>query len=94
MSAQPLYGLHFCITGEFGETRSSIVNKLVALGAVWHSSVTRKVNLLIVGTDPGRAKIRKAGAMNISITNREWLVRALALGGYLLGAAKIEVENV
>jgi NAD-dependent DNA ligase len=94
MSTLPLDGLRFVITGEFGEARKSIVNKLIAMGAVWHRKIGDKTNLLIVGTDPGEAKLRTVHAMGIPTADRKWLVNALALGGYTLGAVKIEVESV
>jgi NAD-dependent DNA ligase len=90
---KPLAGLHFCITGEFGEKRDSIVRKLISLGATRHPTVSPKVNLLIAGTDPGELKLRRAGAMGISIVGRFWLVNALAFGNYKLGKSAIEVEN-
>jgi NAD-dependent DNA ligase len=94
MSSKPLGGLHFVITGEFGEDRASIIKKLVSLGAVQHSGITAKTNLLIVGTAPGETKLRLAHPMGIPTTDRDWLVRALALGKYTLGDARIKVENV
>lgn len=96
MPAKPLTGLHFVITGEFGESRDSIVTKLISLGAVRHSGITAKTNLLITGTDPGEAKIRAAKAARIRVVDHDWLARALALGNYTLNAKpkpKIEVEN-
>jgi NAD-dependent DNA ligase len=91
--AQPLAGLHFVITGEFGEDRVSIVKKLISLGATRHSNITAKTNLLIVGTEPGDAKIKLALAIGIRCADRVWLQRALALGGYTLRDAGIKVEN-
>jgi NAD-dependent DNA ligase len=93
MPSKPLGGLHFVITGEFGENRASIVKKLIALGAVSHSGITSKTNLLIVGSEPGEVKLRKADVMGIRTADRDWLVRALALGGYILLDAQIKVEN-
>jgi NAD-dependent DNA ligase len=93
MSAKPLGGLHFVITGEFGEDRVKIVTKLVSLGAVKHSGITAKTNLLVAGTDPGMEKIKLARSLGIRIADREWLKRALALGGYTLGEP-MQVDNV
>ncbi len=93
MAAKLLAGFYFVITGEFGEDRVSIVKKLIALGAVRNAGITAKTNLLIVGTDPGEAKIRMARSLGIRIADREWLKRALALGGFALRDAGIQVEN-
>lgn len=94
MTSKPLAGLYFVITGEFGENRASIVTKLIALGAVRHSKITPKTNLLIAGTDPGAMKIHAARQAGIRIADRDWLVRALALGGFTLKDAGIKIENV
>ena len=93
MSSKPLGGLHFVITGEFGEDRASIVKKLIQLGAVHHSGITVKTNLLIVGTDPGEMKRKRAATMNIHEVDREWLVKALALGGFTLRDG-MKIESV
>jgi BRCT domain type II-containing protein len=94
---RPLDGLHFVITGSFGESRDSIVKKLVALGAERYWSIDhpkRPPNLLIAGDEPGPAKVRKAKALGINIADRAWLVGALALGGFTLADNDIKVETV
>jgi NAD-dependent DNA ligase len=93
MPKPPLDGLRFVITGEFGESRVSIVEKLVSLGAVRHKDINPGTNLLIVGTDPGGLKLRKASALGIRLVYRDWLERALKLGNYTLGNSQIKVEN-
>lgn len=91
--SRALDGLHFVITGTFGEDRASIVKKLASLGAIQHSTLKDKTNLLIVGDDPGDMKIKKAKMMGIATADRAWLVRALAIGGFTLKDARIQVEN-
>lgn len=71
----------------------SIVKKLIALGAVRHSGITAKTNLLIAGTDPGLEKVKLARALGIRIADRTWLVGALALGKFSL-AEQMKVEDV
>ena len=97
MASKPLEGLHFVITGTFGESRDSIVKKLTSLGAERYWSVDhpkRPPNLLIAGLEPGKAKVRKAKALGINIADREWLVKALAIGGLTLANNDISVETV
>ncbi len=94
MASKPLTGLHFCLTGEFGEDRTSIVKKLISLGATWHRTVTAGTNLLIAGVDPGKTKVRAAKVMCINVEDRDWLVRALRLGGFSLRSGGIDTEEV
>ena len=68
-----LSNVNFCITGSFARgSRPGIIEKLEALGAVSHSSVTKNVNLLICGEDAG-GKLDKAKKLGIKIVGAEWL---------------------
>jgi DNA ligase (NAD+) len=78
--ARPLDGYVICITGEFNEDRESIQKKLESLGAVCKSGVSKKVNLLLTGTEAGKSKTAKAAELNIRSEGKEWLVQALASG--------------
>lgn len=80
----PLGGYVICITGEFGEDRERIQQKLEKLGAVCKSGVSKKVNLLLVGEGAGKNKSAKAAELNIRTEGREWLVQALKSGGLAL----------
>lgn len=77
----PLAGRIICITGEFGEARESIQRKLESLGAVCKASVTKQVNLLLVGEGAGRNKTQKAAERGVQTEGRDWLVQALKSGG-------------
>ena len=77
----PLSGYTICITGEFPEDREKIKAKLSALGAITKNGVSKKVNLLLVGTSPGQTKLTKAADLKIQTEGKEWLVQALKNGG-------------
>jgi DNA ligase (NAD+) len=76
----PLSGVIFCITGSFEEDRGTITKKLESLGAVAKPSVSKKINLLIVGEDAG-SKLDKAEALGIRIEKADWLTRTLTENG-------------
>jgi NAD-dependent DNA ligase len=80
MAQQLLYGLHFCITGEFAEDRSVITQMLMSMGGTPTTSVTQRTNCLIVGQDPGEVKMRRAKAQGIRIVGRDWLANTLRKG--------------
>ncbi len=77
---QTLTGVAFVITGEFEEfgARDEITAKLESLGAVSKSGVSKNVTHLIVGTDPGKSKLKKAEALGIRQVGAEWLKQTLA----------------
>ena len=78
---QPLMGYVLCITGEFGEDRVILQQKLTALGAICKAGVSKKTNLLLIGTDPGRNKTSRAAELGIRTEGKEWLLQALKSGG-------------
>ena len=68
-----LSGVQFCITGGFTlGPRPTITAQLEKLGAVAHSSVNKKCNLVIVGDGAG-SKLDKAKSMGIKTVGEEWL---------------------
>ena len=80
-SDAPLSGYTICITGEFPEEREKLKAKLQSLGALTKVGVSKKVNLLLVGTAPGQNKLSKAAEYKIRTEGKEWLVQALKSGG-------------
>ena len=68
-----LSGIQFCITGGFAMgSRPTITTALEKLGAVSHSSVNKKCNLVIVGEGAG-SKLEKAKSLGIKTVGEEWL---------------------
>lgn len=51
-----LGGKSFCITGEVGVARHVVEEEIRKRGGITSSSVTKKVNFLVVGNDPGANK--------------------------------------
>jgi len=84
VAGAPLKGTSFCITGEFSESREAIIAKLVSLGAESRSGVTKKVNLLVAGSDAGKTKLAKAKELGIQQVGKEWLAKTLADNGLTL----------
>ncbi|WKC58102.1 NAD-dependent DNA ligase LigA [Borrelia sp. P9F1] len=62
-----LIGQKFCITGSFEEyPRHILINKITEKGAVFRNSVTKGLDFLLVGKNPG-LKMRKASDLGIKI---------------------------
>lgn len=55
----PFYDRKVVITGEFSLERKEIAKKLKAMGADIDTAITKKTNYVLVGSDPGPAKINK-----------------------------------
>jgi DNA ligase (NAD+) len=89
----PLSGYVIVISGEFEEDRDAISKKLASLGAVMKSGVSKKVNLLLLGSAPGKSKIAKAKELGIRTETREWLVKVLAEGGMALESDGFSAED-
>lgn len=60
----------FCVTGSFNISRDKIVEKIEAQGGVFVSSVSKKLDLLIVGEKAG-SKLKKAQDLGIKILTQE-----------------------
>lgn len=60
----------FCVTGSFSISRDKIVEKIEAQGGVFVSSVSKKLDLLIVGEKAG-SKLKKAQDLGIKILTQE-----------------------
>lgn len=78
---KPLSGITFVITGEFWVDRETLTQALVNLGAVAKSGVSKKVNLLLVGSAPGRTKTTKAAELNIRKEGEIWVRNVLEENG-------------
>jgi DNA ligase (NAD+) len=57
-------------------TREEASEKIVALGGVISSSVSKKTDYLIVGRDPG-SKLQKAAKLGIKTLNEEEFIRMI-----------------
>jgi len=70
-----LTGKSICVTGSVeGYTRAELEAKLTELGASFNSGVSKSTDILVIGDDPGSAKIEKANKYNIpTITSDELL---------------------
>lgn len=93
LEGAPLAGTVFCITGSFSEERVPLEKKLEKLGAVAKSGVTKKVNLLIVGGEPGKSKLAKATELGIKQVGAEWLEKTLAENGMTLAKNSFAAEE-
>lgn len=67
-----LKDLRFCITGSFSESRDTIKEKLEARGAVFVSSVSKKLDVLFVGENAG-SKLTKANELGIKVADEKEL---------------------
>ena len=65
-----IYGRTFVITGTLSKGRDEIKNIIESLGGNVTSSVSKKTDVVIVGTDPG-SKYTKAQELGITIWNEE-----------------------
>jgi DNA ligase (NAD+) len=93
VAGAPLAGTSFVITGEFSEDRDTLTKKLVSLGAVAKSGVSKNVNLLIVGDAAGKTKLTKAASLGIKQVGKDWLEKVLADNGLGMKADSFAAEN-
>lgn len=77
----PLASYTVVLTGEFGPSREVLTKILESLGATVKSGVSKKVNLLLVGSAPGNNKLSKASELNIRTEGGDWLRMALEAAG-------------
>lgn len=71
-----LNGLRFCITGSFSESRDVLKDKLESKGAIFVSSVSKKLDVLFVGENAG-SKLDKAKELGIKISDEKELMEIL-----------------
>ena len=69
-------GKRFCVTGSLSVSRDKIVEKIEAQGGTFVSSVSKKLDLLIVGEKAG-SKLKKAQDLGIKILTQEDLKNVL-----------------
>jgi DNA ligase (NAD+) len=96
VAGAPLEGMSFVITGEFHTigSREYITSKLVSLGAVSKSGVTKKVTHLLVGEEPGKTKLNKAAELNIPHLSLAWLTEQFEKYGFSTVGDRFMVEDV
>jgi DNA ligase (NAD+) len=85
----PLAGLTFCITGEMYHlgSREGLIKQLESLGAVSKSGVTKKCQLLIVGSEPGQTKLKKATELSIRMVDADWVEETFKKHGISTGSS-------
>ena len=76
----PLTGLSFVITGTLSRPREEIAAWIVSLGGKVAGSVSAKTSYLVVGSEPGAAKVNRAQALEIALLTEDELT-ALATAG-------------
>lgn len=63
---RPISGRAFAITGELtGMSREEAAAKIIALGGVWHKTVKKNTDFLVIGHAPGSGKIDTAAARRV-----------------------------
>lgn len=79
----PLSTMVFCITGEFYGlgSRDFLTKKLVELGATAKSGVSKKLTHLLVGSEPGSTKLKKAAELKLKQMEEGELTDLLAKHG-------------
>lgn len=95
---EPLKGVAFIMTGEFPENREMLEQRLVSLGAVLKSSVSKNITHLVVGEAPGQSKLTKynelvAKGCKIEKVGKEWVAKVLAEAGMPMKDSGIVVEE-
>ncbi len=89
----PLSGKSFLLTGRLEHmTRGQAEAALQALGATIAGSVTKTLDYLIVGADPG-SKLAKAEKNKVAIRDEAWLMDLLANKGHDIHAPESEDEE-
>ena len=85
----PLAGTVFVITGDLFEigSREGLTANLEKLGAVSKSGVSKKVNLLIVGSEPGQTKLTKAKELGIKQVDADWVEETFKKYGIATGSS-------
>ena len=73
----PLYGKIVVAAGKLEHyTRDGIQNKLLEIGAIPASSVTKKTNYLIVGEKAG-SKLTKAQQLGVTVISQQQLIEMI-----------------
>ncbi len=76
----PLTGINFVITGTLGEFSRDIAGeKIAALGGKLQNAVTKDTTYVVVGDDPGAAKVAKAEKLGIKQIDEAKLKKMLTL---------------
>jgi len=96
VAGAPLAGMSFVVTGEFPTVgpRDYITEKLVSLGAISKSGVTKKVTHLLVGEEPGSSKLSKAAQLGIPHRDLAWLEKTFEDAGFSTVGSRFVVEGL
>lgn len=88
MSPQPLRDKTICITGTLSVTRDQFAALIEAAGGTVVSGITRCTDILVVGADPGEAKLDKARDLGVVVWDE---TRARAVMGGAQGVYMVKV---
>ncbi|HPO31056.1 MAG TPA: NAD-dependent DNA ligase LigA, partial [Candidatus Hydrogenedentes bacterium] len=78
----PLAGKVFVITGTLGMgPREAVHERIRSLGGLTTDAVTRRTSYLVVGADPGLAKVTKAEKLGVPVITEADLVAMLTGNG-------------
>lgn len=69
----PIKDLSFVVTGSFAYGRKAIEDMIPKMGGILKSSVSKKVDYVVCGDDPGVTKINKASQLEIPIITADEL---------------------
>lgn len=67
----PLPKITYCITGKLSVSRNEMIEYLFNYSWSFSNQVSRYVDILIIGDDPGKTKTRKAKELNIITINED-----------------------
>ena len=76
---EKMAGKTFVLTGTLSLPREQIKQKIEKLGGKVVNSVSGKTDFLVSGTDPGTAKVQKAGELGTDFINEEQLKKLIGL---------------
>jgi DNA polymerase III epsilon subunit-like protein len=72
------YGPRICVTGKVdGLLRKEIAEQLQAIGYTYIPRVNNAIEFLVVGSDPGSSKLRKAAQIGVEIVSADAFVKWL-----------------
>lgn len=74
----PLTGKSFVVTGIFAYGRKAIEDMIPRFGGTLKSSVSKKVDYVVCGSDPGATKISRASALEIPVITEAELFKLIS----------------
>lgn len=67
-----LRGTNICFTGEVdGFTRAELQQIAVEYGFLFQTAVTKKTNILVIGTAPGKTKVDRATELGVKMWGQQ-----------------------